>query len=85
MTTTTKRLIEMPRDVLKALDAMCEYTAYDEAKDYAGERPDDHIWLSIRRVLEWRVTLPGPGVKHARALLAEAMEWDDETAEDEAA
>jgi hypothetical protein len=85
MTATTKTTVEMPRDVLKALDAMCEYTAYDEAKDYAGERPGDHIWLSIKRVLEWRVTLPGAGRNNARGMVADGMEWEQAAAEHEAA
>jgi hypothetical protein len=83
MPTTEKIMIEMPRDVVRALDKLLEYTEHDEMKDYFGERPRGHIWLSIRRVLEWRTTLPGAA--NARAMLAEAKEWDDDTADNKAA
>jgi hypothetical protein len=39
MPTTEKIMIEMPRDVVRALDKLLEYTEHDEMKDYFGERP----------------------------------------------
>jgi hypothetical protein len=89
MRTTTRAPLEMPRDVLKALDKLLDYAAYDEMKHYSecvsdGGDYSNHLWLAIRRVLEWRVGLPGTGRVGFRALLKDADEWAEEPAEEAA-
>ena len=76
--------VAMARDVLKALDKLLEYTAYDEMRHYAEcvseGAGDDHIWVAIRRLLEWRADLSGTSVYRARDLLTQAAELAEETA-----
>jgi len=62
----------LPDDVLDALVKWRSYSGYDEQKDYEaydpGEVPDNHIWLSIKKVGEWLDSLPG--IEDARKRVA---------------
>jgi hypothetical protein len=90
MNAITNAPVEMPRDALKALDRLLDYAAYDEMRHYAecvsdGGSSDDHVWVAIRRLLEWRAGLPGTSIYRARDLLTAATEWEQAAAEDETA
>ena len=85
MTTTTKTAVEMPRDVRKALDKLLLYAGCEELRHYDEDPVENHIWLSIHRVLEWRLTLPGTYNPDLRWLWARAAEAEKHRAEDEAA
>ena len=86
MNTATKPPVEMPRDVLRALDKLLDYAAYDEMRHYAecvsdgGSSSDDHVWVAIRRLLEWRAGLPGTSNYRARDFLALAATLTEEVA-----
>lgn len=56
----TERLKPNPsinEDVLKAIFTVWDYLAWDEQKDFESfeesERPNDHIYLSLRTISDW--------------------------------
>jgi len=62
MMTTSPDRAPPPDAILDALVSWFYYSAPDEEKDYDSydsDPPQNHIWLSIKKVDEWLDCLPG--------------------------
>ena len=52
----------------------------ERVSDGGSGAGDDHIWVAVRRLLEWRADLSGTSIYRARDLLAQAASLAEETA-----
>ena len=52
--TTPKETVELPRALLRSLDEVLAYSAYDEEQDYLVDQQRNHIWLHLKRLIDWR-------------------------------
>jgi hypothetical protein len=75
-------MVEIPTDVLEALDEWLARTAYDEMQDYVAvdDGEDnlwaDHLWWYTRPVLAWRAAMLGTADSRFRRLLEEAAQME---------